>query len=217
MAVQTGGITGRLKGKLGGVVFSSARGYQGKLNTVREKVSPSNPNTAAQQSQRSKFSTIVNWVQGWTPALYQTDWNRAVGQLPGWQSLQKLGLDAIDASLVFGAIPVIPLGTLHQPDTFDVGNGIAAGEFALDLTAENGQNGTAADELIVVVYPTDWSAGGSVAINTSYTRSQLASLTALDPGFGNGVQVQVCLYMRGAGNAEGLLSNASFGIVTTGS
>jgi len=147
MAVLTGGLHGRPRGNVAGVVYGGARGRAGKLVTAREKVDPSNPKTAGQVTQREKFERTLNIVRLWAPDIYQSDWNRAVGQLPGFQSMHSLLLNAIGQDHYFVAKPAnTPLGILHLPDTLTV-ESTGANEFTVTWSAETGDNGNVADEL----------------------------------------------------------------------
>jgi len=147
MAVLTGGLHGRPRGNVAGVVYGGARGRAGKLVTAREKVDPSNPRTAGQVAQREKFERTLNIVRLWAPDIYQSDWNRSVGQLPGFQSVHSLLLNAVGEDHYFVATPAdTPLGILHLPDTLTV-TSTGASEFTVTWSAETGDNGSIADEL----------------------------------------------------------------------
>lgn len=59
MAKLNAGILSAPRGKVAGVVGSSWKG----ISYVRQKVTPANPNTAAQQLQRGKMSAAVKFAQ----------------------------------------------------------------------------------------------------------------------------------------------------------
>lgn len=59
MAKLSAGILSQPRGKVAGVVGASWKG----IGYVRAKVVPANPNTAAQQAQRSKMSVVVKAAQ----------------------------------------------------------------------------------------------------------------------------------------------------------
>ena len=59
MAKLNAGILSAPRGKVAGVVGSSWKG----ISYVRQKVTPANPNTAAQQAQRGKMSAAVKCAQ----------------------------------------------------------------------------------------------------------------------------------------------------------
>ena len=110
MAILEGGIFSNPRGKTGGIVFGAARTRTGKKVTSRLLVPPSNPNTAGQQTQRGKFADALAIVRLIGSSFYQADWNRAIGQLPGFQSMTSVFLNALDSSKSIGVIPSINLG-----------------------------------------------------------------------------------------------------------
>jgi hypothetical protein len=216
MAKQSGGLLGRPSGSIAGIVFGSARSRQGKIVTAREKVSPSNPNTASQQTQRGKFGNALSTVKAIGPSIYQDDWNRAVSQLPGFQSWMSLVLNNLDASSVLSAPADVNLGNLHFPSTGPTLSAGGAGEITVEWSNELGDNGTAADVAVLVGINADLArvGGPQVVIKTDVTRTDETNDLA---GFDSGATVIVLLYFQGAGTADGLLSLAKFDSGTAGS
>jgi hypothetical protein len=216
MSVLNGGIFSRPRGKTGGIVFGSARTRQGKLVTSRLLVPPSNPNTVAQQTQRNKFAEAIAIVRLIGSGIYQTDWNRAIGQLPGFQSLTSVFLNSLDATFNVTTIPPINLGSLHVCDTFSVSGGIGTGNINVAHSTENGLNGTSADVVVILAIET---APGStpleriVVVDTSDTRTDATTVVG---GFTGGANVSVLLYYQGVGTADGLLSPTVFGQANAG-
>ncbi len=216
MSVLTGGIFSRPRGKTAGLVFGSARTRTGKLVTARELVPPSNPNTAAQQIQRGKFAEALAIVRLLGATIYQEDWNRAIGQLPGFQSLDSVYLNAIDADLEVGVVPPINLGSLHVPDTVAAAAGGGSGEVAVTWSDEHGLNGTDSDDAIVIgvsVLPAASPLERYVQIQTGENRDAMGVDLS---GFAAGASVAVLVYFRGAGTAEGLLTPTKSAIATAG-
>lgn len=214
MARVTGGVTGRPSGKIAGVIFGAARSRTGKVVTAREKVSPSNPNTTGQQSQRRKFFDALEIVKELGPSLYQDDWNRAVGQLPGFQALMSIMLNNLDGSGTLAAPSTVPLGDLHYPDTVYWLEDPQAGEIDLVITPETGANGTSSDEMVVFIIAAARPVSGKrhvVVSNGAATRAtEAVTFTGLTPG-----TVYICgFYMRGASTAAGLLSQCTWASVT---
>jgi hypothetical protein len=213
MAKQTGGIMGRPSGKVGGVVFGAARSRAGKVVTAREKVSPSNPNTVAQQAQRSIFSRALDIVKRIGPSIYQDDWNRAVSQLPGFQSIMSLVM-ANNTAGVFSAPADVSLGTLHAPDTINFTTGSSEFEIKATWSTEAGANGTAADELVFFLYPASEDTDLTLTDTTSVTRADGAGGLTFDTTVASEDFV-CCVYLRGAGTADGLISLATFKVATS--
>ena len=215
MAVITGGVTGRPAGKLAGVIFGAARSRTGKVVTAREKVRPANPNTAAQQAHRNNFALGIASVRGIGPSEYQEYWNRAVGQLPGFQSLMSILMDVTSETGDLTAPPDTPLGDLHYPETVSVNGSMASGFFAFDWTTENGSNGTPADVPHIYLIPadvTDREANLAVAVSSAGRRDDGTSANiTVKPS----TDYLAVLLFEGKGTAEGKLSLAHWQIITT--
>lgn len=216
MAVVVGGLHGRPHGNVAGIVYGAARSRQGKIVTARELVTPSNPNTPDQQTQRSKFSDSLEIVRAWGPSVYQDDWNRAIGQLPGFQSMMSVLLDNIDASLDVSPPPDTPLGDLHIPDTITFVTGGTPGAWNVTWSTENGSNGTAADVVKVIACQEDPDATNARRTGTILNKVR----TDGDSGAGFTAEashvVIFGLWVAGEGTAEGLLSLCSWGSGTSG-
>ena len=153
MGIITGGITGNVSGQVAGVVFSEARGRTGKLNTVRQKVIPSNPKSPDQVTQRTKFSDAIAIVRALGPRAYQKDWDRAIGQLPGFQSWTSVLLNNMDSDRLLTAPPSIPLGTLPEFSGLEIEASTTSGEIDFSWTTTTLPPGTALDELNAAAIP----------------------------------------------------------------
>lgn len=129
------------RGKLGGQVYSKARSG----NTLRNKVTPSNPQTTAQTGIRTRLATFA---QGWR-ALTQDQrnaWNAAVGNFastnifgqirnPSGINLYTM-LNANLAEIGIAAITVPPLpGTVTGPLTLTLAGDQSAQTLSLAYTA----------------------------------------------------------------------------------
>lgn len=145
MAKVIGGLHGRAAGNVGGIIYGAARSREGKVVTARELVIPANPRTGAQQNQRDKFKSSMMTVRSIGPDTYADQWNRSVGQLPGFHSLESILLGVINDENTFDVAPSdTPLGTLHFPDDGFTWQGAAAG-FTVTWSTEVGDNGAAGD------------------------------------------------------------------------
>ncbi len=67
MARVTGGFLGELSGSVGNVTFARSRGG---IQTARRRAAPSNPRTAAQQSQRGRFKQIQAFASAFLDAFH---------------------------------------------------------------------------------------------------------------------------------------------------
>lgn len=214
MAKLRGGLFGRPSGQLQNLVLGAARDRTGKVATVRELVIPTNPNSADQQVQRGKFHDSLQIVRDIGPSEYQGSWNRAIGQLPGFQSLMSIMINCMSDAYVLTAPPDVPLGTLHAPVTFTVAAGEVSGEIDVTWSIETGSNGTTADtaSLWVIYAERDVNLRHEVADWSGVLTRQTANktITGLTPN----KSYLVWLYLEGAGAADGLISPVQFGVAT---
>lgn len=216
MAIIVGGLHGRPAGNVAGVVYGAARTRTGKAVTARELVSPSNPQTVAQQLQRHIFAEALNATRLLGADCWQDSFNRAIGQLPGFQSMMSIILNNTNASEEFTPPADTPLGDLHYPYTLTVVTGAGATKtVTITYTDELGGNGTIADKFGYIVIGKDAGVG--------YTRYGKFYNGVFDRGdspyvAGTGVagtEVVVGLYLIGQGTAEGLLSTVKWYSVTS--
>jgi len=205
MAKLEGGIFSNPSGKTAGIVFGAARTRQGKKVTARQLVPPSNPNTTAQQAQRGKFTDCLAIVRHLGAECYQSDFNRAISQLPGFQSLMSVFMNAMDDSKELSVPPSINLGTLHFPDTLSIATS-GGDDIIVTISDENGGNGTADDKLALIAV--DVSSTGRATLIGDFRADSgcredgegtLLNLTA-------GNTYLIGAYMRGVGDADGMLS-----------
>lgn len=206
-----GGLHGRPAGSVAGVTYSSARTRLGKVVTAREKVSPANPRTAAQIIQRNKFSLTLFSTRHLTATLWQNDFNRAIGELPGFHSMQSIILNATLANLNLDPPPDTPLGNLHFPATFTLSVGAgASGTIDIDWSTELGLNGTVDDLLVAFGMKQVANVGNErpsitfISISKRSDASLTIDLDDVDQSY------IVGSYFRGAGTADGLLTLARY-------
>lgn len=216
MAIQEGGLFGRVRGNVGGVVFGAARGRTGKLVTAREKVAPSNPQTSAQVLQRGIFACSLYATRYLTASLWQDYFNRSIGQLPGYQSMMSILLNNTDASKDFNTPADTPLGDLHFPATFSLVTGAGATK-TVDLTfnTDNGINGTATDSLRFFYVRKGALAGDERPagfLSTTAARSAGSATLTLPAA---STEYQIGCFVTGAGTAVGLLSLCRWSEVTS--
>lgn len=207
MAKVIGGLHGRPSGNVGGIVYGGARTRTGKVVTARELVFPSNPQTAAQVLQRLIFKQSLYATRHLTASLWQEYFNRAIGQLPGFQSMMSILLDNTNNSEEFESPPDTPLGNLHVPDTQTVITGAgAAGTVTLDWTAELGLNGTVDDVLRGIMISKDPSNTDERLVEVVYgviDREDAQYVWNVDQ---TATDVVIGMFWVGVGTAEGLLS-----------
>lgn len=216
MAIIRGGLHGRPSGNVAGVVYGAARTRTGKAVTARELVYPSNPQTADQMLQRHIFMESLSATRSLGATRWQDDFNRAIGQLPGFHSMMSILLNNTNASEEFISPPDTPLGDLHFPGTFTVVTGAgAAGTVTIDWTAEVGSNGTVNDEIELFSIGKD-ATGTYIRGAYSPTSVKVRSdIQYIWPAGFVGQDVVVGAYCLGAGAAVGNLSLCRWFDVTT--
>jgi hypothetical protein len=201
MAIVTGGLHGSPKGKLAGITYGAARTREGKVVTARQKVSPSNPNTSAQQAQRNAFSDAKDITRSHGPTIYTDVWNRAVGQLPGFQSMMSYYLNNIDSSGDISVPSDLSLGDLHFPNTFSFATGGAAGEVDLSWSTETGSNGTNSDTITWLAVPKARADRDSSYIQHSATATTRSAGSLTISGLKAATTYIISVYFEGAGTA----------------
>lgn len=217
MSRLEGGIFSRPRGKTGGVVFGAARTREGKLVTSRLLVAPSNPNSAAQVVQRGKFTAALQLTRGVGASVYQADWNRAIAQLPGFQSIMSILMNAMDSDTTFAAAPAdTNLGTLDLVASLAAAADTGAGNIMVSWTAST-ENLAQLDYVRAIGFSGAAVAAGAVRFVDVDTEAVAGGENDIQ-GFGSGEEVLVCAYGIGkAGSAyEGLYTPAEWFLVTAG-
>lgn len=107
-AVTEGGVLGKAKGKVGNVVFSE---WKGK-NTIRAHVEPANPQTQAQQDNRSQFGYLAEVASALNAGLLQPFWDPLEDGESGFNTFVKENMANI------GAVP--------DPEAIELSPGSAA-------------------------------------------------------------------------------------------
>jgi len=213
MSVISGGIFSKPRGKTGGIVFGAARTRQGKLATARELVKPSNPNTSLQQTQRSKFKSALDLVKRIGSTIYRTDWNRSVGQLPGFQSMLSIFLNQMDASKDLILTHDVNLGTLSKPDNLAFASP-SAGQIKVSWHGLSPSKPRHLNEMVVIFINKDdakRSQPDGVLVDSSKIRMDTDVITTQ---FATGDTVEIYIYERGVGQFAGLYTPAFHGSVT---
>jgi hypothetical protein len=214
MAKLDGGVFSRPRGKTGGLVFGAARTRQGKVATVRQLVPPSNPNTAAQQTQRTKFKEALEIVRQIGKSIYGSDWNRAISQLPGFQSMMSIFMNNMDDQYVLTLPAETNLGSLFTPGLGNFVANTATSVIVEGAGLGTGPNGTLADKMVAILIATNPGPSAServVGVGSGAERSTQEQNVELSDGT---VEFLGALYYQGAGTAAGLVSNAEWKIDT---
>lgn len=89
-----GGITGKVRKKLGSVVFASIYG----INYARSLVTPANPNTPAQQAQRSKVRLAIEFAKTITTSVIQKFWLNKYPGMSAFNAFMKQNISLTDST-----------------------------------------------------------------------------------------------------------------------
>ena len=208
MSKLTGGIFSKPSGQTAGLVFGSARTRAGKVATVRELVPPSNPNTPAQSVQRLKFKESLNIVRLIGASIYRDDFNRAISQLPGFQSMMSIIINSLDDNLTLSPPPTTNTGRLHFPLEINSVN-TTNDRVRVEFTTELGASGSGADKVTMLAI-------SKQTIGQNDRRAVVVSKDAGERSDGfaevntglNDTEFIVCTYFQGSDIFEGFLSEA---------
>ena len=212
----TGGLLGRVSGSIGGIIFGGARTKTGKVVTAREWVMPGEITDTDVLEQRIIFACAVHAVRYLGATLWAEDFNRAIGQLPGFHSMMSIILKSTDrVSRDFSEPPDTPLGNLFAPGVIFTTHAVTAGMITATWTGGLGLNGTDADEVEffgIEVAGSPLGVRGAVDWAATAVRSDLT----MDIATGSsGTDWIAAAYFKGAGTAEGLLSRCQWLAVTS--
>jgi hypothetical protein len=86
------GIMGGVKGKVGGIIGASWKG----INYIKTYVIPANPQSEAQQGQRSKMQLVVQAGKLILTAVIQPFWNYKASQMAGFHLYTSVNLKLVD-------------------------------------------------------------------------------------------------------------------------
>jgi len=210
MAKVQGGILGNVAGSIGAVTFGQARSSSGKVNTARQKTTPTNPNTAGQQAQRNWFTFIIAATRLLSSDLWRDDFDRAIGQLPGFQSFMRIMLKAGNIDEYFTPPADTPLGLVHLPNTLTAAAGGASGEIDVTWSLETGEIGDLDDKIVIfaIANGADYTTITAKDIATTSRASGATGVTL--SGLDAGEEYLIGAYFRGGESCPGQLSKCRY-------
>lgn len=150
MARLRAGILGNLRGKVAGVVGSQWK----DKNYIREYVLPANPNTAAQQAQRSKMTDVVAFAKPLVGPVFNAYTDRFQKSMSGFNFFIKKNIAEFDGTPQLNNI-VVTEGKLSSilANTFTYDT--ADGNTILNWLTNLGNNGANDDKVFFAVYASD--------------------------------------------------------------
>lgn len=182
-----------LSGKVGNVVFTSNK----EGTVMRERETPTNPKTQAQQAVRTAFRKVTQQWRGLTSAQAAA-WNAWAMQwrqeqpttdelynLNGFNWFVKLGAKYLAMNPGQSAAPASPPTTSYSGDTITVGTAGGAGQ--VTFTASGANNASTTTELMVqrVSGPNSKAQKGAFRIknHVSFASGSLSANVTVDPGY----------------------------------
>ena len=148
MGIILQGILGGFSGKVGPVVGAKWK----SIDYMRSYVIPSNPNTAGQQTQRTKFSVMVALARQALSIIIQPFWDMFYTDMSGFNKFISLNIGTLDGSNKLVAGSIMAKGTLESiPSivaTYATGTGVVN---CVGSGVPTG-NGLTTDAVYVVAY-----------------------------------------------------------------
>jgi hypothetical protein len=147
VAILRSGILGNVRGKVAGVVGSQWK----DKNYVREYVKPANPNTQAQQDQRTKMTDVVAFCKFLVGPVFNAYTDRFQKSMSGFNYFIKQMIDVFDGAPDYSII-LLTEGKLHAPTGVIANYTPGNGECNLQWTASLGNNGKTDDAIFAAIY-----------------------------------------------------------------
>ena len=141
------GILGNIRGKVAGVV-----GGQWKdVNYLREYVKPANPNTTAQQEQRSKMARAVAFVKPIVGTVLNVFMDPFQKSMSGFNRFIKSNIQYFIPTGTLSLVKITE-GKLY-PAEIDTVTGVSSGkDFSIDFDDSLGSNGSDGDNISALCY-----------------------------------------------------------------
>lgn len=147
MAIIRSGVLGNTRGKVAGVVGSQWK----DKNYLREYVKPANPNTAAQQTQRTKMSDAVAFCKPLVGPVFNAYTDKFQKSMSGFNYFIKQNISEFDGSPDYSLVKLTE-GKLYSPPTFSAEYNTATGALSLTFSTGQGNNGAATDAISWAVH-----------------------------------------------------------------
>lgn len=201
-AVLSQGILGPVKNKVGGVVAASWKG----INYVRGYVKPSNPNSAAQQVQRTFFGAIVTAATLILATVIQPFWDPFETQQSGFNGFMQYNLDNMSTPFDYADM-VVAKGSLEGETLTSAV--YAASTVTLSWTPSGLGNGEDTDPAYGVVYDAD----NNIAFVSDGTDTRVDGTIAMVIGAGRtATSLHAYLFFtRGTGETL-VVSNSTYSV-----
>lgn len=144
MGIIQSGILSKVSGKVAGVVGGS---WKNKAY-LRAWVKPANPNTVAQQAQRTKFAQCVAFAKPLLGQVIQEYWDPFQKTMSGFNAFVKENIDVFPDPEVWNTIKLSVGPLSHALSTLASYSGT---DVTITFTANKGNNGLDSDKVFAVV------------------------------------------------------------------
>lgn len=204
MALQTYGILGPVTQKIGNVVGAKWKDRY----YFRTLVTPSNPNTAAQQAVRTNFATLVAAGRLILSSVLQTYWDPYYTGMSGFNGFIKYNMEAQPGAFDWSLVQVAR-GSLE-------GSTISGAVYAdptvtVSYSTATSGNGLATDEVHVVVFDT----ANNVAFINSGGETRTDGSAAVAAGAGRDeANLEAFLFLHRGSGSTLEVSNSDHSAVT---
>jgi hypothetical protein len=147
MAKITNGVLGPASGKIGGVVFGSWK----NKNYVRAHVTPANPNTVLQQTQRTKFSLCVTFAKLLIGQCFNVYTDQFLKEMSGFNYFIKKNIARFVAEVDYANI-LVTEGKLYPPVCGALTWNVGDSAYESLIMNGYGSNGTSDDDVYGCLY-----------------------------------------------------------------
>jgi len=194
MGIILSGILGGFSGKVGPVVGAKWK----SIDYMRSYVIPENPNTAGQQTVRTRFAELVAYARNLLSGVLQPFWDMYYTDKSGFNAWMSENYSLLDGSDVITASNIFSKGTLEplHGTTCVYTSGTGACQFTNDGSIQG--NGLSTDSLVLgIMHKTTkqvWlvptgvgrtSPSGAVTVTTGLTATDLLAFAFCYRGTGS--------------------------------
>jgi len=149
MAKIRSGVLGNTRGKVSGVVGSQWK----DVNYLREYVQPANPNTAAQQAQRSKMADCVAFCKHLVGPVFNAYTDRFHKSMSGFNFFIKENIAEFVEAPVYANLKLTS-GKLYFGGITSCTWTLPSGNVTIGFSIAHGNNGASSDKVFAACYDT---------------------------------------------------------------
>jgi hypothetical protein len=196
------GILGQIRGKVAGVVG----GQWKNINYLREFVKPANPNTAAQQVQRTKFADVVAFCKQLVGPIFNTYTDQFLKAMSGFNFFVKQNIAIFDGSPDFPTV-LVTEGKLFMGAVTVTDASATTNTVSFTWATSKGSNGLDADAIFACAYNEDVGNWGFMAAEDARDQGGVGSSIGLSIAAGNTIHVWLFAAQR-IGTQTIMISNS---------